>query len=346
MLLEQVVMLSLPLLLQQPKNDEMDSKSFQITVLKKDELPISNYEPIADVRLKAQGSTLKIEGVVTSLMSNGNYTIQDQSGAIPVYFGSGKNSELVIGTLYVIEGKLGIFNGLIQVSEPKIVSTGIQTNLPSVPNITGYSLDFDDVISYEAYVITYYNLEVTEIKTPSNAHEIYFKNEAGEASFVRLDTRVNSTNALANVQVGEIIDLNNVTVGQYEGKAQFLYTSRSSFVVKPKDANKPFISGTKNFTFVIGVDESIDFTFGVTAANANGVNYTSKLQINSSQVNYTVPGTYEVTYTLSGIAGYDTLVETIIVIVRDQSQVGVYTGYYKGLDGLTGSSLNSALASN
>lgn len=73
---------------------------------------------------------MTIQGVNTSLMSNGNYSLQDSSGAIPVYFGSEKNSQLVIGTEYVISGKLGSFQGLVQLVSPTIVQTIGTTNLP------------------------------------------------------------------------------------------------------------------------------------------------------------------------------------------------------------------------
>ena len=72
----------------------------------------------------AQGTSVTVQGVITSLMSNGNFTIQDSTGAIPVYFGSGKNTAVQVGTEYVIKGSLGQFNGLIQISEPEIVKLG------------------------------------------------------------------------------------------------------------------------------------------------------------------------------------------------------------------------------
>src|SRR5690554_6944235 len=297
----QLTDVTVTLIVEASKDGQKQSKTYQIKVLKKVNAPVSSHTPIADAQEIAQGTKVTVEGVVTSLMTNGNFTLQDSTGAIPIYMND--NTSLVVGRHYVIEGVMSNFNGLNQIGtaqqKPVIKQNIGEYPLPDVIDLTGYSLDYEDVVLYEAYVVSYYELEVTEKKTPKNATEVYFKNEAGETSFVRLDTRVNgSNNPLASIAVGEIISLENVTVDQYQQKTQFLFTTRSKVSVRPKDVNQPFIHGTQNHVYIIEVDTPINFLNGVTAGNAAGANYLDKLTVDFSNVNYEVPGEYEVTYRL------------------------------------------------
>lgn len=314
------------------------TKNFNVVVIKAEGYPVSTETPISEARLKAQGSVVTVRGVITSLMTNGNFTIQDATGAIPVYMNN--NTGLLVGTEYTIEGTLGNFNGLIQLSSPKIIQTFSTHTLVDGIDLTGYSLDFDDVILYEANVITYLGLEVTSKTAPNNAIELYLKNSAGETTFVRLDKRVNTAPYLFDtIQVGEIIDLYNVTVGQYASKAQFLFTSRSSVVSKPKNPEIISIYGAINRNFTIG-DATPNFLEGITARNGYGDDFTSLLGVDTDSVNLTVPGDYEVIVYLNN---YLDVVTTYTIFVRNPIEIGVYEGYYQSLNGLTGSSFTTAL---
>lgn len=316
------------------------TKTFTVLVPKLADYPVSTQTPIAEVRLRAQGAKVTVHGVITSLMTNGNFTIQDSTGAIPVYMNN--NTGLKVGTEYVIEGTLGIFNGLIQISSPTIVQTVGEKSLPVGIDLTGYSLDFDDVILYEANVITYKDLEVTSIATPSNAIELYLKNSAGETTFVRLDKRVNVTpTPFDTIKVGDIVDLFNVTVGQYAAKAQFLFTNRSTIVSRPKNPEIISIYGAVNRNYIIG-DPVPNYLEGITARNGYGDDFTSLLGYDAPQVNLTQAGDYEITIYLNNHAN---VYVTYMLYVRKEIEIGVYEGYYASLNGLTGSSFNAALRS-
>ena len=134
------------------------TKTFLVVVLKEEAI-ISTRTPIAEVREMALDNLVEVHGVVTSLMANGNFTIQDSSGAIPLYFGS-NNTALEIGTEYIVSGMTHNFNGLIQLNTVSVIEKIGETSLPSVIDLTGYSLDYDDVTLYEAYVISYKNLKL------------------------------------------------------------------------------------------------------------------------------------------------------------------------------------------
>lgn len=316
------------------------TKTFTVLVPKLADYPVSTEMPIAEVRLKAQGAKVTIHGVITSLMTNGNFTIQDSTGAIPVYMNN--NTGLKVGTEYIIEGTLGIFNGLIQISSPTIVQTLGEKPLSEGIDLTGYSLDFDDVILYEANVITYKDLEVTSIATPNNAIELYLKNSAGETTFVRLDKRVNAVpTPFDTIKVGDIVDLFNVTVGQYAARAQFLFTNRSTIVSRPKNPEIISIYGAVNRNYIIG-DPVPNYLEGITARNGYGDDFTSLLGYDAPQLDLTTAGDYEITIYLNN---HPDVYVMYTLFVRKEIEIGVYEGYYASLNGLTGSSFNNALKS-
>ena len=315
-------------------------KTFVVVVNKKTEYPISNHMPIAEVREKAQGAAVKVQGVVTSLMSNGNYSIQDSSGAIPVYFGSNQNKSLVIGTEYVIEGVLSSFEGLIQIINPKIIETLGTRTLPEGVDLTGYSLDFEDITLFEANIVTYFGLEVVSKASPNKALELTLKNDANETTMVRLDQRVNDTPyPFTDIKVGEIVDLFNVTLGQYAGDAQLLFTRRSSIDARPKNPKTISIYGVNNKNFIVGGIEP-NLLEGITAKNGFNADFTHLLDVDDSLVNFNVAGNYEVTVYLTTDSS---VFATYTLYVRNQAEAGVYEGYYEKLDGLTGVELTNEL---
>lgn len=320
------------------KDNTTFTKSFNVVVQKLPDLPVSNEMPIAEVRLKAQGSIVRVQGVITSLMTNGNFTIQDSTGAIPVYMNN--NTGLKVGTEYIIEGTLGIFQGLIQISTPTIIQTKGEKPLPEGIDLTGYSFNFDDVMLYEANIITYRDLEVTSKTTPNNAIELYLKNIAGETTVVRLDTRVNtSPYPFTTIEVGDIVDLFNVTVGQYQAKAQLLFSSRSSIVSRPKNPEIININGAVNKNYIIG-DALPNYLEGITAKNGYGDDFTSLLGYDAPNVDLNTPGDYEITVYVNN---HPNVFITYTLFVRNEIETGVYEGYYASLNGLTGSSFNNAL---
>ena len=319
------------------KDEPTITKSFSVTVLQITDFPVSGYMSIVDVRQMAQATKVTVQGVITSLMTNGNFTIQDSTGAIPVYMNN--NTGLKVGTEYIIEGTLGAFNGLIQISAPKIIETKGTVTLSEGIDLTGYSLDFEDVLAYEAHVITYKGLEVTSKTTPSNATELYLKNASGETTFVRLDTRVNATNPFTNINVGEIVDLFNVTVGQYNSKAQLLFSSRSTVVARPKNPEIISIYGAGNRNFIIG-DPTPNLLEGITAKNGYNVDFTSQLAYDAPNLDLSKAGDYEITVYLTG---HSDVYTTYTLFVRKEIEVGVYEGYYASLSNLSGSSLVNAI---
>jgi len=95
------------------------------------------------------------------------------------------------------------------------------------------------------------------------------------------------------------------------------------------DEENPVISGTRNVTYVIDQSATPNFSEGVTAFDNLDGNITSKLTVDSSEVDLTMPGSYAVNYSVTDISGNEATV-TITVTVQDLSSPAIV-----GIQGMT-----------
>src|SRR5690554_326406 len=235
----QLTDVTVTLIVEASKDGQRQSKTYQIKVLKKVSAPISGETAIVDARKLATGTKVTVEGVVTSSMSNGSYSLQDSTGAIAIYFGGGKNSELVVGRHYIIEGSITDYKGLTQIEKPTIKQNVGEHALPDILDLSKESLALSNIKKYESYIASFNDLEVISTESVSNAFQVKVKNARSETSTIRRDERVNdSTNPLTALVAGDMIHLQNVTVGQFDGSSQLMFTKRSAVIKKPKDKNQ------------------------------------------------------------------------------------------------------------
>jgi oligopeptide transport system substrate-binding protein len=83
----------------------------------------------------------------------------------------------------------------------------------------------------------------------------------------------------------------------------------------PVDEENPVISGTRDFTYIIGESTAPNYTQGVTAIDNLDGTITSQIVVNSSAVNLQVPGVYNVVYTVTDLAGnVGTITRTVTVL--------------------------------
>lgn len=86
----------------------------------------------------------------------------------------------------------------------------------------------------------------------------------------------------------------------------------------PVDEENPVISGARDVEFVIGQSATPDFEAGVSAFDNLDGNISSKVEVDSSAVDLTTPGTYTVTYTVTDLSG-NTATTSITVTVVDRT---------------------------
>src|SRR5690554_5495689 len=176
----QLTDVTVTLIVEASKDGQKQSKTYQIKVLKKVNAPISGETAIVDARKLAKGTKVTVEGVVTSLMTNGNFTLQDSTGAIAIYFGGGKNSELVVGRHYIIEGSITDYKGLTQIEKPTIKQNVGEHALPDILDLSKESLALSNIKKYESYIASFNDLEVISTESVSNAFQVKVKNARSE----------------------------------------------------------------------------------------------------------------------------------------------------------------------
>ncbi|MDD3865417.1 MAG: DUF5011 domain-containing protein [Candidatus Izemoplasmatales bacterium] len=126
---------------------------------------------------------------------------------------------------------------------------------------------------------------------------------------------------------GNIATVNNyVQVKQYADDADLL---------------PPVFNGVANITYIIGIDDAIDYTDGVTAIDGVDGDVTADIVVDSSAVNLAVPGTYLVTYTVLDSVG-NPATRTIMVTVENETVPPVISGVHT-INGTVGSAPNYLL---
>jgi oligopeptide transport system substrate-binding protein len=84
---------------------------------------------------------------------------------------------------------------------------------------------------------------------------------------------------------------------------------------EPVDEENPVISGTRDYTYIIGESTAPNYTQGVTAVDNLDGTITAQITVNSSAVNLQVPGVYNVVYTVEDLAGnVATVTRTVTVL--------------------------------
>lgn len=84
---------------------------------------------------------------------------------------------------------------------------------------------------------------------------------------------------------------------------------------EPKDVVPPSIIGAKDFTYTIGKTKP-DFLEDVTASDNLDGDITHLIEVDTSEVDFTSPGIYNITYTVSDLS-HNTSKEEVIIIVLE-----------------------------
>jgi 2',3'-cyclic-nucleotide 2'-phosphodiesterase (5'-nucleotidase family) len=95
---------------------------------------------------------------------------------------------------------------------------------------------------------------------------------------------------------------------------------------KENDGTPPYFINLNDMTHVIG-DPLPDLLENISAEDEIDGNITSKIEIDDSKVNYLLPGTYVISYSISDAAGNKTTLNRTIIITDTVSEMGL-TIYY------------------
>ncbi|MDY0339339.1 MAG: DUF5011 domain-containing protein [Acholeplasmataceae bacterium] len=84
---------------------------------------------------------------------------------------------------------------------------------------------------------------------------------------------------------------------------------------EPEDVVPPSIIGAKDFTYTIGKTKP-DFLEGVTANDNIDGDITYLIEADTSEVDFTSPGIYNITYTVSDLSNNTSKEEVIIIVLE------------------------------
>ena len=191
---------------------------------------------IADAFALPAGSKVRIQGVVTGIVSNGTFAIQDETGALAFYaLATGQTIakwQDRVGKVVEIIGTRSDFNGLRQINIQKDSIIGDGT-MPEVVSVNGVALTTEGLLQYQNQFVSRDNLLVTNVAVSSNGNiTLTLKDVATDQTIqLRWDARIAVTGGnIADVAVDDVINLVGVAVAWFNGP-QFGYTGPNQIVI-------------------------------------------------------------------------------------------------------------------
>ena len=215
--------------------EDSDISSFEYTI----KAPVT-LESIATAKVKANGTEVTVEGIVTGIIGN-NVFIQDDTAGIYLYNGPTKLTELVVGNKIRLTGILDEFNNLKQMKNvliEELISTGNSLS----PEI----LDLDKINEeYESKLVKIENLKITSV--PENLDSNYsIKATDGTKSIdLRVDTFVDPKIPSSNFKMGDTVTV-TANVGQFRTSYQLMIRSVEDIekIFIGEDTTAPIITHT------------------------------------------------------------------------------------------------------
>jgi uncharacterized protein YdeI (BOF family) len=208
------------------KNDV--TKTFPVTVA------VGELEVLTVAAAKEITSgTVRVQGVVTGIITNRTFAIEDETGAIAVYVLSADVATWLtyVGKEIDLIGTRGAFNGLLQINPVEITVLGDGT-LPVAVNIDDVALDATGLLPYMVTFVTRTGLEVVGKPSQSFGNVLLNLKDPVTEELINIfwDSRVVVAGGnIADIEVGDFINLIGVPVGWANGP-RFEYTKATQIV--------------------------------------------------------------------------------------------------------------------
>lgn len=269
-----------------------------------------------------------IEGVVSGLVSNGTYSIEDATDAVSLRPLSG--STFVIGNKYQVLVSKSEKNGLLQ-AEQKLESTdlGVST-LPAFVNLDSEELTSDNLLKYQSNLISLNRMEITskESDKNNNIEMTFTRLTDGSTIDFRWDSRITiENNNLSELNIGDIIDVVGAPLGWYN--APQISFSNSSQIVKATLTDQDKVEqDAKSLTKTINISAAGSIDLPATGSNGTTITwaYTDNTNTNNSLINLTdkivtMPEGENVTVNLTATVSLNEATKNVEVTVTLGEQV-------------------------
>lgn len=271
-----------------------------------------------------------IEGVVSGLVSNGTYSIEDATDAVSLRPLSG--ATFVIGNKYQVLVSKSEYKGLLQ-AEQKLEATdlGVST-LPAFVNLDSEELTSDNLLKYQSnlisltkVIISNYSKQVGDYTTVSFT---LTRSDNATIAF-RYDSRigVSDTTLLYSLKDGDIIDVVGAPLGWYN--APQISFSNSSQIVKATLTDQDKVEqDAKSLIKTISISAAGSIDLPATGNNGTTITwaYTDNTNTNNSLINLTdktviMPEGENVTVKLTATVSLNEATENVEVLVTLGEQV-------------------------
>jgi uncharacterized protein YdeI (BOF family) len=175
---------------------------------------------------------VRIIGVVTGLIANNTFAIQDSTGAIAVFTANTATTTTwltYVGKTVELIGTRGAFGGLEQIN-PLLVTVGDVTPMPFPVNIDGIPLTATDLLPHQAKHVIRTNLVVESLPAQSfgNVLAVLKDPVTNETINFFWDSRIIVAGGnIGTLQVGDVISLIGVPLTWTSNVPRFAYTNAS-----------------------------------------------------------------------------------------------------------------------
>lgn len=319
----------------------------------------NSLETISAIRAKSLGTSVTALGVVTEVIGNNAY-IQDTTGAIYLYLGKDTSyvDELEEGNLIQVSGILAQFNGLTQIStitSVKVIKTAVQQpKIVELQNFSNSSLKDLESAKVAVKDATITKLPLVVQGGVDNFIELSYGNEKIQIFISKhLESSIieGLNNKLKWFKVGDLISLNGIVVGNYNGY-QFVLSGSENIVDKPLTTAQKLEAVNDSLKDILSLDgtsiyRKVDFIKSSV--------YDSKITYVSTHPQILNVGVFEpqdvdTVVTIKFIIEIDGQTfpeQEIMVTVKAKGQtvdpIENLSAYYKAAEGLSGAALRSQL---
>jgi hypothetical protein len=271
---------------------------------------------------------VKVEGVVTGLIANNTFAIQDSTGAISVFVFNTTNRDAwlpYVGKTVALIGTRTAFGGLQQISFVSAV-VGAETPLPLPVNIDDVALTAVALLPYQAQRVTRTNLVVDSLPTQSfgNVLAVLRDPVTNEKIDFFWDARIVVPNGnIGTLVVGDVISLIGVPLTWTSNLPRLAYTNASQiFMGIYYETDESKANAVANgFLIPQEIEDATTLTLPLVGAFDSTVVWASSnaTAINSQTGVVTLPATGNVSVTLTATVkvGTTEVVKEYVVVVGE-----------------------------
>lgn len=283
---------------------------------------------ISDALALPINSKVKVEGVVTGLMANQTFAIQDSTGAIAVFVFNNANRDLwlpYVGKTVELIGTRSAFGGLQQIRFVSAV-VGAETPLPLPVNIDDVALTAEALLPYQAQRVTRTNLVVESLPAQSFGNVLAVLRDAvtNETITFFWDSRIIVPNGnIETLVVGDVISLIGVPLTSTNNLPRFAYSDAAQIfmgIFYETDENKAEAVADA-FSIPQEIEAATTLTLPLVGAFDSTVVWASSNSaiINSETGVVTLPATGNVSVTLTATVkvGTTEVVQNYVVVVGE-----------------------------